>query len=123
MSKKKFETTRKPPTKKEVEEFELLFPLLESLLFEVKALSQKKQDGVLNAMKVKMINKIFKRIKELLKNESTDEFIELLDEESLPSNSDALFMIVQFKSAMELFKQKYYGESNFEYSWETTYEK
>lgn len=120
MSKKKFETSRKPPSKKEVEEFELLFPLLESLLFEVKALSQKKQDGVLNPLKVKMINKVLIRIKALLKSEATAEFIELLDEESLPTNSDALFMIVQFKSAMEQFKQKYHGDRNFDYSWETS---
>lgn len=120
MAKKKFVQKNTPPSKKDVEEFELLFPMLDSLMFEVKALSQKKQDGVLNTLKVKMINKIISRIKELLKNDPSAEFIELLDEEALPTNSDALFMIVQFKSAMEQFKNKYHGDRDFEYSWETS---
>lgn len=120
MAKKKFIETKKPPTKKDVEEYELLYPMLESLMFEVKALSQKKQDGLLNALKVKMINKILNRIKTLLANDPSSEFIELLDEETLPTNSDALFMIVQFKSAMSQYKNKYHGDRDFDFSWETS---
>jgi hypothetical protein len=43
-------------TKQDVEEYSLLYPLLDSLLTEIKELSKKKQDGVLNEMKVKMAN-------------------------------------------------------------------
>jgi len=115
------------PSNENVEEFEMLFPLLESLMMEVKALSQKKQDGALNPLKVKMINKVLSRIKNLLKDDPSSEFIELLDEETLPTNSDALFMIVQFKSAMEQFKNKYYVKTSSGdfmsaedyYSWKT----
>lgn len=115
------------PSKKNVEEFEILNPLLNGLFSEVKALSQKKQDGVLNVYKVKMMNKILSRVKQLLVNDPALEFLDLLDESTMPTNSDALFMIVQFKSVMEQFKSKYYVRINsndfmnheIEYDWQT----
>lgn len=42
MTKKKFVQKGTPPSKKDAEEYELLFPMLEALMFEIKALSQKK---------------------------------------------------------------------------------
>lgn len=66
-----------------------------------------------------MINKILTRIKSILKNDASSEFIDLLDETALPTNSDALFIIVQFKSAMEQFKNKYHRDRDFDFSWET----
>jgi hypothetical protein len=85
---KKTDKAHFPPTAKDVEEFELLLPLLEAMLAEVRALSQKKQDGALNPLKIKMINKILVRIKDVLRNEPTSAFVELLDEVTLPTNSD-----------------------------------
>ncbi|MEO6301753.1 MAG: hypothetical protein ABIP51_01145 [Bacteroidia bacterium] len=115
------------PSKKNVEEFEILNPLLNGLFSEVKALSQKKQDGVLNVYKVKMMNKILLRVKQLLVNDPAVEFLDLLDEGTMPTNSDALFMIVQFKSVMQQFKNKYYVQINSsdfidyetKYDWQT----
>lgn len=115
------------PSKKDVQEFEMLYPLLEGLMSEVKALSQKKQDGALNSYKVKMINKILSRTKQLLENNPSSIFLELLDEDTMPTNSDALFMIVQFKSAMQQFKSKHYVQINnddfmnqqVEFDWQT----
>lgn len=90
---------------------DLLFPILISLFTEVKELSKKKQDGILNEMKVKMINKVLGNIKELLKDDPTTEFLELLDIVDLPSNSDAVLIIAQFNAAMEQFKGRYFGYS------------
>ena len=121
MAGKKEQSKSNKITKKEVEEYDLLRPLLESLLEEVKELSKKKQDGLLNILKVKMINKLLIRIKELLKKEATSEFIDLLDEETMPTNSDALFILVQFQSALQQYYSKYYiyelGKGNF---WNTS---
>lgn len=89
------------------DEYNLLRPLLHSVSNEVKVLSSKKQDGILNENKVKVINKILNRIKVLSQDEPTNEFLELLDEESLPSNSDAVLVLVQFESAMEQFRRKH----------------
>ena len=95
-------------TKQNVQEYEMLNPILDSLYDEVKELSKKKQDGVLNKFKVAMINKVLSQIKELLKNESTTQFLDLLDEDQLPTNSDAVLVMTQFSSALAQFKNKYY---------------
>jgi hypothetical protein len=108
------------PSKAEIAHFEMLFPMLVAVLNELRELSKKKQDGVLNKLKAKTVNKFLERIKLILANEPTIEFLELLDEETLPTNSDAVLIIVQFESAMEQFKRKYYTkDSNWKSSWKT----
>jgi hypothetical protein len=100
------------PSSEDVKKFDMLFPFLNSNLSEVRELSKKKQDEPLNKLKVRIINKKLVLIKEILKNEPTDEFLELLDEDTLPSNSDAVFILAQFKSAMEQYKSKHFTEDN-----------
>lgn len=97
------------PTKSNAEQFDMLFPILESVFNEIKELSKKKQDGVLNEIKVKMTNRILSKVKLILKDDPTLEFLDLLDEESLPTNSDAVLIISQFKAAMEQYKAKYFS--------------
>lgn len=55
--------------------------------------------SLLNKFKVKTINKKLGQVLEILKNEPTHEFLELLDEDTFPSNSDAVLMISQFLKA------------------------
>ena len=71
-------------------------------------MSGKKQDEPLNLFKIKVINKKLEKAKLLLKNEQTIEFLELLDEVTLPTNSDAVLQITQFINALKSFKNKYY---------------
>ena len=49
---------------------------------------------------------ILKTIREILKDESTFEFLDLLDDEILPSNSDAILIIGQFNASMTHFHDK-----------------
>ena len=91
-----------------VQKYEMLNPLLSSLYTEMKELSAKKQDLVLNKVKVTMINRILRQIKQLLKDQPTSEFIDLLDEETLPSNSDSVLSLSQYRSAMNQFHNRYY---------------
>ncbi|MBK7809548.1 MAG: hypothetical protein IPJ51_25185 [Saprospiraceae bacterium] len=114
------------PDSDKTKKFEMLFPMVNSDLNEIRELSKKKQDEPLNKFKVKTINKKLERVKEILIDEPTFDFLELLDDETLPSNSDAVLMISQFIQAMEQFKKKYYTKdsSDFEllgehYSWKT----
>lgn len=114
--------SKKSPTKNDVEQFDIAFPMLLSLLDEIKELSKKKQDGLLNAYKVKMINKLLEKFLNILRNEPTKEYLNLLDEEVLPSNSDAVLTLVQFRSALVQFKnkhQKVEGEMDFEFNTKT----
>jgi len=55
-----------------------------------------------------MINKVLERVKKLLTADPTIKFLELLDDETLPSNSDAVFIIAQYDAAMEQYKGKHY---------------
>lgn len=114
------------PTSDEVKKFEMLFPMLDSDVAEIRELSKKKQDEPLNSFKVKIINKKLGQIKDLLKNEPASEYLELLDEDTLPTNSDAVLMITQFINAMGQFKRKYYESDGSDidvfgakYTWKT----
>lgn len=104
----------KKPTKAQTEEFDMLWPILKSLLAETKELSKKKADNPLNKLKVGMINKVLERVKKLLAADPTIKFLELLDDETLPSNSDAVFIISQYDAAMEQYKDKHYGYDKIE---------
>ena len=108
------------PTKENAEQFDMLFPILDSVYNEIRELSKKKQDGVLNEMKVKMANRILSKVKTILKDDPTLEFLDLLDEVSLPTNSDAVLIIAQFKAAMQQYKGKHYGWSGMENTWTTS---
>lgn len=106
-------------SKADVEQYRMLYPMLDGVLNEMRELSKKKQDGVLNKLKAKTINRILLKVKILLANEPTIEFLELLDEESLPTNSDAVLMIVQFKSAMEGYQKKNQKWTGTSHAWVT----
>lgn len=106
--------------KEKGEKHEMLSPMLDAIYNEVKELSKRKQDDVLNKLKVKMINRILEQIKEIVAEEPTAQFIDLLDDETLPSNSDAVLILAQFQAAMEQFKDKYYHyKSGFGNIWTT----
>lgn len=53
------------------------------------------------------MNRILTQLKDFLKSEPTVSFLDLLDEETLPTNSDAILIIGQFKASMDNFRKKY----------------
>ncbi len=112
----------KKPTNAQVAEFEMLWPMLKTLLDETKELSKKKADNLLNKLKVGMINKVLERLKKLLAADPTIKFLELLDDETLPSNSDAVFILAQYDAAMEQYRDKHYSydDEENEYRWFTS---
>jgi hypothetical protein len=116
----------KLPSTEDVEKFQMLYPMVKSDLEEIRELSKKKQDEPLNKFKVKTINKKLTQIHALLAKEPTAEFLEILDEDTLPSNSDAVLMISQFIKALDQYKKRYYNNDGSEFglmhnsnSWKT----
>ena len=113
----------KQPTKKSTKEmkttedqlklFSTISPLLISAFNEVKEFSKKKQDELLNLKKVKMINRLLEKAKVVLKNEPTIDFLDMLDEDDLPSNSDAVLIMSQFIAAMNKFRSDHYHSYNW----------
>jgi hypothetical protein len=116
MSKRKIVEINKEswPTKEEANLFSILFPMINSDPDEIRELSKKKQDEPLNKFKIKILNNKLEKAKSILKNEQTVEFLDLLDEENLPTNSDAVLQISQFINSMSNFRQKYYSSSGEE---------
>jgi len=108
---------RNLPTDAEIVNFEMLNELAESIYLEMKEFSKKKPDDALNAFKVKNVNRVLTQLKQFLKDEPTVDFLDLLDTESLPSNSDAILIIGQFKASMDNYRNKYTSSYR---RWKTT---
>lgn len=96
-------------TKAQADKYELLFPMLDAVFVEMKELSKNKQDDSLNKIKVSMINNILEQIKDILSDDPSIQFLELLDDEMLPTNSDTVLILAQFRAAMVSFRGKYFG--------------
>ncbi|MBW8042251.1 MAG: hypothetical protein FVQ85_19940 [Planctomycetes bacterium] len=109
------------PTEAQVEQYEMLYPILTNLLVETKELSKKKPDNPLNKLKVQMVNKILLQVKDVLANDPALQFLDMLDDETLPSNSDAVFIIAQYEAAMEQFRSKHYyqDKNTYKMRWHT----
>ncbi|MCX2495250.1 hypothetical protein OQX63_17300 [Pedobacter sp. PF22-3] len=99
---------KKQISEADIEEFDMLQPMLKSVYVEISELSKKKQDGSLNSAKVKIINRLLVKVQNVLRNEPMIELLDLLDDDALPSNSDATLIIAQYTTAMKHFKDKYY---------------
>lgn len=112
-------------TKAHVTKYEDLEPMLKGLYHEMQELSKKKQELPLNLFKVKMINDILTEVRELLKDQPTTRFLQLLSEEELPTNSDAVLMIKQYLIAMKRFEDTYNPESGYgnRHAWQTKEER
>jgi len=98
-------------TQKKAEKYDNLMPLLESMSREFQELSRKKPDGALNNRKVEIVNRLLRDIHQILDGEPTREYLDLLDEDDLPQNSDVNLILSQTVAAMVTFKGKYRGGS------------
>ena len=94
--------------------YDTISRLLQAAFNEVKEFSKKNQDELLNEKKVKMINRLLEKAKEVLKNEPTVEFLDLLDVSELPSNSDAVLTMSQYIFALDKFRIDHYQGGNWD---------
>lgn len=112
----------KLPSKAAVMKYIMLYDFLESAYIEMKDFSKKNPDSLLNERKVKSLNRILKDIKEILADEPTAAYMDILDEEMLPSNSDVVLTMSQYRSALENYRKKYrlYNSRTFDNYWHTS---
>jgi hypothetical protein len=99
----------KAPSDAEAEAYDRLVPLLEAAHREMTELSKKKQDGVVNALKIRILNRLLTELGTLLDNDPSRGFVELLDEETLPQNSDAVLLLSQWQAALKQYKDRHFG--------------
>lgn len=109
------------PTNEQASKYDMLSKLFESAFSELKTLSSKKPDEPLNKSKLQTVNRILEQIKRMLETQPTMEFLDPLNEDSIPSNSDAVLILSQYQAALKHFHESYYGydRGGREYRWRT----
>jgi hypothetical protein len=105
------------PTAEQAQVIEMLMPILGSVTNEVREFSKKKQDGVLSELKVTQINRLLVDVKEALGDDPSTRYLDLLDEEMLPQNSDAVLVLSQWMAALKQFRDKHLGWSSGDRVW------
>ena len=93
-------------------------PLLSSMFREFQELSKKKPDGVLNKRKIAIVNRLLREIHGILAEEPTNMYLDILNEDDLPQNSDVVLILSLTVAAMKTFENKY----KFRNSWSFEYE-
>ncbi len=99
-------------TKEKVEIYITIAPLLEAMFNEFKELSKKKPDGAVNKNKIKIVNRLLVKCKDLLQDENVIDYLDIIDEDDVPQNSDIVLMLSQYNAAMEQYLAKYYDRIN-----------
>jgi len=107
------------PSDLQAEQFDFLSPMLDSALTEMREFAKKKQDGIVSALKIKILNRLLTQIKEILAKEDSAAYLDLLSEEQLPQNSDAVLVLGQFRAAMNNFSKRHHRVVNYNSTWIT----
>ncbi len=109
-----------PPTDEQASTYDRLVPMLEAAHREMSELSKKRQDGVVNALKIKTLNRLLAELSNVIKDDPSHAFVDMLDEDTLPQNSDVVLILSQWKAALEQFKRTHYGtDSDYKQRWFT----
>ena len=101
-----------PPTEQDVATYERFFPMLQAAHREMTELSKKKQDGIVNSLKIRNINRLLGDLKKIIEKDPSKDYVELLDEEELPQNSDVVLLLSQWQAALQQYKNRHYGRES-----------
>lgn len=85
--------------------YEVTMPLLKAMHAEFKEISKKKPDAAVSKMKCSVVNRLLRSCRDVLAAEKSLEFLDLIDEDDVPQNSDLTLMLSQYVAAM----QQYHG--------------
>jgi len=96
-------------TQDKADNHDTTMPLLNSMYLEFKELSKKKPDAAVSKNKIKMVNRLLERIRSVLADDKSIEFLDLLDEDDIPQTSDATLILSQYVASMNKFTSMHYG--------------
>lgn len=96
-----------------------MMPLLKAMYAEFKEISKKKPDSAVNKNKIKIVNRLLEKVRVVLSDELSIDFLDLLDEDDVPQASDVTLIISQYVAAMDAFHEKYYGWNGSDHTWFT----
>ena len=94
-------------------------PLLNSMYSEFKELSKKKPDAAVSKYKIATVNRLLERVRLVLQDEESIDFLDLLDEDDVPQMSDVTLILSQYVAAMKEFKDTYHGWNGSDHDWFT----
>ena len=106
--------------KQQVETFLKLQPQLKSAYDEIALLSKKKPTDSLNTFKLKFINSILSRANKILedKYKPFPEEFKLFKEDDMPNNSDVVFILSHYLTALEKLRcDNIKEETDFPHNW------
>ena len=103
------------PTEEQAATYDRLVPMLEAAHREMTELSKKKQDGVVNTLKIKMLNRLLSELSKIIEKDPSHAFVDMLDEETLPQNSDAVLILSQWQAALKQYKDRHHGYHSTEH--------
>jgi hypothetical protein len=107
------------PSYETTQKLDMLSALLDSAIIEMKEFTKKKPDESLNPTKIKILNRLLIPLKDILSADPSGAFLDLLDEDVMPSNSDCVLILGQYQAAINQFKEKYYGWDGSDRRWFT----
>ncbi len=94
-----------------------IMPLLEAMYKEFKELSKKKPDAAISKSKINLANRLLQKVRFVLGDEESIDFLDLIEEDDVPQASDVTLMLSQYVAAMESFHNKYYGWNGSDDVW------
>lgn len=104
-------------TSKKASTHDVTMPLLHAMFEEFKELAKKKPEAAVSKSKLVIANRLLQRVREVLEDEESIEFLDLLDEDDVPQVSDVTLIFSQYVAAMHAFKTKYHGWNGTEHAW------
>lgn len=106
-------------TNKDIDKFIKLVKQIKNLIAEFSVLSKKKPDDAVNKFKIKLINPILKVANYFVNDKKYKPFedFELFIEDDLPTNSDVLVILSQYRACLEKYHEDTIQYYNYKYYW------
>jgi hypothetical protein len=106
-------------SEKKASTHEVTMPMLNAMFNEFKELAKKKPEAAVSKSKLVIANRLLQRVREVLADEESLEFLDLLNEDDVPQVSDVTLIFSQYVAAMQAFQGRYYGWTGSENAWFT----
>lgn len=107
------------PTQAQVDKYYYLSGMLKSALNEMREFAKKKPDGIVSETKITLLNRLLAEIKTVVQMEASNAYLDMLSEQDLPQNSDAVLILGQYDAALKSFEERHHRYENHAKRWVT----
>lgn len=107
-------------TEEKAKTHDTMIPLLEAMYLEFKELSKKNPDSAVSKSKIKIVNRLLEKIRIVLADEESIDFLDVLDEDDVPQASDVTLILSQYVASMKAFQEKHCDWDGSNHRWFTS---